>query len=457
MASNFVTGTGAGIAAVGLGAAAGAAALVSAPVIGTKKAMETSPFLAPVGALAGIVGGLGGLCLGVVGGVGLGALATGKGFIETPGAVAAFVTDNDLHGKEKIDLSAVELALQEEEKKYMAGREEVERYSGAATAPQEQVEYTPVKSVKDPAFYDMLGVQPDATQGQLKKAYYKIAMKEHPDKGGDKEKFQSVGAAYQVLSDNAKRKKYDELGMASLQEGGLTDPAIVFAMIFGEQKFNDWCGELTQVITIRLENDASLSAEQRVKLRKELQIRREQVLAKKLANLLDERWRGGDATEFVTEMVALVLELSKTNLGPQMCVSIGLMYEMVADSALGVKRRLAELGFSGGSSATRTVKATARALQAAQKLKEEQDKMEKDPSDSNEGDRAKIQEHLYNIMALDIESTVGSAARLCLSDTSISREERQERAKGLLKLGRIFQGKLEPNVTPLAVEAESEA
>eukprot|EP00965_Chrysotila_dentata_P142580 4712738-Pleurochrysis_carterae.AAC.1 len=42
------------------------------------------------------------------------------------------------------------------------------------------------------------GESATARAAQLKKAYYKIAMKEHPDKGGDKEKFQAVGAAYQV-------------------------------------------------------------------------------------------------------------------------------------------------------------------------------------------------------------------------------------------------------------------
>lgn len=53
-------------------------------------------------------------------------------------------------------------------------------------------------------FYDVLGIEADATPGQVKKAYYLKARKLHPDKNiGDPEaagKFQKVGAAYQVLS-----------------------------------------------------------------------------------------------------------------------------------------------------------------------------------------------------------------------------------------------------------------
>ena len=45
------------------------------------------------------------------------------------------------------------------------------------------------------------------------------------------------------------------------------------------------------------------------------------------------------------------------------------------------------------------------------------------------------------MLALDIESTVGRAVDLCLADTSVDKETRRARAKGLMKLGKIFQGK----------------
>ena len=61
-------------------------------------------------------------------------------------------------------------------------------------------------------YYDLLGVDKKATHAQIKKAYHKKALKEHPDKGGDPEKFKEVTAAYEVLIDGEKRDLYDKYG-----------------------------------------------------------------------------------------------------------------------------------------------------------------------------------------------------------------------------------------------------
>lgn len=60
--------------------------------------------------------------------------------------------------------------------------------------------------------YEILAVAKDATAEQIKKAYRKLAMKHHPDKGGDELQFKELSKAYSVLSDEAKRKRYDETG-----------------------------------------------------------------------------------------------------------------------------------------------------------------------------------------------------------------------------------------------------
>lgn len=63
------------------------------------------------------------------------------------------------------------------------------------------------------SLYDILGISPDADSAEVKKAYRKKAQKLHPDKEeGDKEAFQKVIAAYEVLIDEHKRKQYDEDG-----------------------------------------------------------------------------------------------------------------------------------------------------------------------------------------------------------------------------------------------------
>lgn len=62
-------------------------------------------------------------------------------------------------------------------------------------------------------YYEILGVGKNATKDEIKKAFYKLAHKHHPDKkGGNEKEFKQVNEAYQVLSDDAKRAKYDQYG-----------------------------------------------------------------------------------------------------------------------------------------------------------------------------------------------------------------------------------------------------
>jgi len=55
------------------------------------------------------------------------------------------------------------------------------------------------KDVDTKKYYDLLGVSKNATLDEIKKAFRKKAIKEHPDKGGDAEKFKELAVAYEVL------------------------------------------------------------------------------------------------------------------------------------------------------------------------------------------------------------------------------------------------------------------
>ncbi|GLJ11414.1 hypothetical protein SUGI_0166710 [Cryptomeria japonica] len=86
-------------------------------------------------------------------------------------------------------------------------------------------------------YYEVLGVPKDASPDELKKAYRKAAIKNHPDKGGDPEKFKELAQAYEVLSDPEKREIYDQYGEDALKEGmgggGGHDPFDIFQSFFG--------------------------------------------------------------------------------------------------------------------------------------------------------------------------------------------------------------------------------
>ncbi len=104
--------------------------------------------------------------------------------------------------------------------------------------------------VVDTTYYDALNVTPKASELEIKKAYRKLAITTHPDKNpGDETahaRFQAIGEAYQVLSNEELRKRYDKFGKEeAVPGGGFEDPAEFFGMIFGGEAFADLIGELS--------------------------------------------------------------------------------------------------------------------------------------------------------------------------------------------------------------------
>eukprot|EP00904_Undaria_pinnatifida_P001334 jgi/Undpi1/11200/HiC_scaffold_30.g13498.m1 len=94
----------------------------------------------------------------------------------------------------------------------------------------------PAPDVDTTELYQILDIEKEASENDIKKAYRKLALKNHPDKGGDPEVFKEITMAYEVLSDPDKRKLYDKYGKEGVEgegAGGGQTPEDIFSMFFG--------------------------------------------------------------------------------------------------------------------------------------------------------------------------------------------------------------------------------
>jgi len=93
----------------------------------------------------------------------------------------------------------------------------------------------------DKDFYEILGVQRNASDDEIKKSYRKLAMKYHPERNKDdkesERKFKEVSAAYEILKDSEKRSAYDQYGHDAFRQGGMG----------GGQGFGDFGGGFSDI------------------------------------------------------------------------------------------------------------------------------------------------------------------------------------------------------------------
>jgi curved DNA-binding protein CbpA len=105
------------------------------------------------------------------------------------------------------------------------------------------------KRVIDRGLYDILDVEPEANESQIRRAFYKKSLQYHPDKNPDNpeatQKFQAVSEAYRVLGDEDRRKMYDDHGQDPALAGmPKIEPTVFFAALFGSHHFEPYVGRL---------------------------------------------------------------------------------------------------------------------------------------------------------------------------------------------------------------------
>lgn len=100
-------------------------------------------------------------------------------------------------------------------------------------------------------FYDVLGVEENATQEDIKKKYRKLAKENHPDIGGNEELFKKISTAYEVLGDEQKRKQYDNQRRNPFG-GGYGDMDDLFSQMFKGRPKNNSRPTHTSNITVNI-------------------------------------------------------------------------------------------------------------------------------------------------------------------------------------------------------------
>jgi molecular chaperone DnaJ len=93
-------------------------------------------------------------------------------------------------------------------------------------------------------YYEVLGVGKTASADEIKKAFRRLAVQHHPDRGGDEAKFREVNEAYEILKDDSKRKRYDQFGHAGVGSSAASDGNPFAGFGGGAQDFSFDFGDL---------------------------------------------------------------------------------------------------------------------------------------------------------------------------------------------------------------------
>merc|ERR1719245_1477546 len=251
-----IAGLSSGLKNVGKGIALGAAALVCAPVAGAASEGVS-------GFAKGLLAGVGGALALPVMGVATGVSQFAKGIYNTPSAVKEKIGGEKEWDREKGCWFRYVLDQEIEEVLKMTDREFLIKEKQKEKGANKETTTSDIESpacVKEKDLYDVLGVSVTATPKEIKKAYYRLAKRLHPDTGlepSDK-KFVALGEAYQVLSDPTLRSKYDRKGKKGIEDAQLMDTSALFSLIFGSEGFEKYVGELHLVSML---NEAEAGAE----------------------------------------------------------------------------------------------------------------------------------------------------------------------------------------------------
>eukprot|EP00934_Nitzschia_sp_Nitz4_P001771 Nitzschia sp. Nitz4//scaffold93_size78505//6412//8393//NITZ4_005411-RA/size78505-augustus-gene-0.47-mRNA-1//-1//CDS//3329560261//1771//frame0 len=466
---NLQQGTSQGVSKILQGAIGGAGVAVVAPTMGFAMGLQGG------GLIGGAIGAAGGAVVGALGAIGLvaggaisGVTSIIRGVVATPEAIMAPSQGkwwNEItHEWEYTDLSKAEVPENDDDllKRMENELDEEGKPTGASAG-----------TVKDTFYYDVLEVDPTAEPSAIKRKYYVLARKYHPDKNDSaeaEERFKDIAEAYQVLSDPQLRKTYDKEGKDALtgDKTGVSgdqkpDPAILLAFLFGSDKFNDFFGRLATSTSTMLGDSPKLSAADARELQKRRVTRLAHILAKKV-----EPWTKEDFDMCRAQWISEANYLISASYGFELIQALGMAYELAAVQFLGSME--SGIGMPSIGKWAEGKKAAAKGRKVANQnqwqtlmatmdtMKLQAEFQEKMANASSDEERAQLQREMeeaaqetvlkmiWITTVVDITSTIHEVCQMVFFDQSVSKEIRKRRAHGVKNLGAIFQDTEEPPV-----------
>jgi len=278
---------------------------------------------------------------------------------------------------------------------------------------------------------------------KLKKAYYQKARDFHPDKNADnphaEEMFKLVSEAYNVLSDEEKRKIYDKFGISGVRasEQGGPDPSIIFKMLFGCGTFDDLFGELS--FSSMLSN-ATMHDMNENQVREQLEIEnniRKQKLLEQLIARLEKRIAGEDKN--FSSLSADTKEKIEAVGGPALLNHVAYIYiqegQKNLDRYLGIQSWFAEIEEKG-----HTIKQGASLIGSLIKLTAAHNRYEQAGEQNEELVKEVMSQGLsmiWKMGLMEIENTLREVCKTYL--TTPDKELKKKRAEALEALGLFYK------------------
>jgi curved DNA-binding protein CbpA len=333
--------------------------------------------------------------------------------------------------------------------------------------------------VKDMFYYDTLEVPATADESTIRRRYYLLAKQYHPDRNPDDkeaaEKFKEIAEAYQVLSDPALRQRYNKDGRdglspdkTSVADGGMPkiDPAVLFAFLFGSDKFNDYVGRLATATSASVGDPQKVSVKDARLLQKRRLVRLAKKLIEKTKPFVEAQAAGKDTKEIEGKWKAEAEELSKASYGYQLVTTIGKAYNLMGTMYQGsinsgqglpsvskwAERQKAALNKKGEANQNKveTLRAgiemlklqndLAMKLQTA-KTEEEKQAVAKELEDASVGIMLRV---MWTTTVVDITSTLYEVGHMIFFDQSVDKETRLRRSEAVKTLGAIWMEVPEP-------------